>query len=282
MVTYRLILPCYVILILLRAQIFHASAGVSAHTIGKERRQQRTSDTPSRNIHNRLRQLKRDNGVPKFKESNNEPQTIPIATSRISPTDEPAPIISTVKPTAGPTYKSCGNDICEDDETATICSDDCSNVTFTASESGTKGAVGIMFSVKALRDVVVTSFNFYVGKAAQDAAIQVYTRRGTYNGFEFLETGWELVNDKIMDTNTRVVLTQLDGFATHVSIPAGGIQSFFLYTPNKLMYEVGTTGGALFSADNALELYEGIGKTTKFEGSATDIAPSRIFRGEIL
>ena len=67
-----------------------------------------------------------------------------------------------------------------------------------------------------------------------------------------------------------------------VSVPAGSIKSFFIYTPNKIRYTKGTTEGSLFSKDDMLEIYEGVGVRSKFAGSRTeDIFSPRVFTGTI-
>ena len=91
--------------------------------------------------------------------------------------------------------------------------------------------------------------------------------------------------EKNVAINAHDVLTLLEGFDTSVSISTGTTQSFFIYTPSKLMYPAGAPGisESLFSSNNALELFEEIGKSSKFDGDyATNVHDPRIFQGQIM
>ena len=148
-------------------------------------------------------------------------------------------------------------------------------------DAGNRGAVGTMFYLRALRDVVVTSFDFYASAINTDL-VQVYTRPGTYTGFELSSDGWRLVYDNpSLSQLGRNAPTSLGDFNTGVPIPAGSFQSFFIYSPNKLMYKAGTTEGSRFSIDNMMEFYEGVGVTAFFSGNPADIYSPRVVTGAI-
>jgi hypothetical protein len=73
-------------------------------------------------------------------------------------------------------------------------------------------------------------------------------------------------------------------FDSGVLIPANTLQSFLIYTPNKLMYKDGSSEsseGSLYSRDSVLEFYEGIGLVGFFSGNPADIYSPRVFRGAI-
>lgn len=160
---------------------------------------------------------------------------------------------------ASPT--TCGNNICEENETSSSCPSDCQNLSLETTDVAAKGAAGAMFNVKALRDMNITSLDFF-GASANTNLVQVYTRSGTYEGHERSRDGWEVIFD-----NSAVVIqgrsdaTPLD-FNTEVHISENTVQSFYIYSPTKVMYRGGTSDtseGKLFSSNSAIEFFEGIG-----------------------
>lgn len=155
---------------------------------------------------------------------------------------------------------SCSDGICDVSETSNSCPQDCANRSLNGTNAGTNGGQGVMFEVVAKRDVTVKSFSFYTD-AARTGVIEVYTRVGTYGGYELVSAGWSLVYNKTVTQNGRDVLTLLGDFTTGVTIPSGSKQSFYITTAvnNYVMYEyrAGTVEGAVLSEDNALILYYG-------------------------
>ena len=114
-----------------------------------------------------------------------------------------------------------------------------------------------MFELKAERDVTVKSFSFYTD-AARTGLIEVYTRVGTYQGNELSSAGWSRIySNNNTQQNGRDVLTSLGNFNTVVTIPKGSRQSFYIWTPNYIMYDGGSVEGAVLSQDASLVLYQG-------------------------
>lgn len=179
---------------------------------------------------------------------------------------------------------SCGDNLCDLDENSATCSEDCSELIFTPSATGGNGAIGTMFAVRAIRDLVVTSLNFHAGKKSGSQMVQVYTRKGVFRGFELKQAGWDLIYNNTMDVNKRQMATPLvGGFYNPINILSGEIRSFFVYTTAKVLYDVGGPDDMLVSSDGNMEFLGGIGKVTKFEGEASSsIAVNRIFRGQLM
>lgn len=175
--------------------------------------------------------------------------------------------------------------MCELSETATNCAADCENLKFVTTATGNRGSTGAVFYIRALRDIVVTSLDFY-GSSTNTDLVKVYTRFGKYDGHEVTPDGWNVLYDNpSLKQLGRTELTQLGKFDTVVSISAGTFQSFYIYTPSKLMYDVGTSAlseGSVYSSDDMLEFYEGVGVTNLFSGNYTrDVHSPRIFKGVI-
>lgn len=118
-----------------------------------------------------------------------------------------------------------------------------------------------MFSVQALRDVAVTSMSTFF-RSTSEGLVKVYTKSGTYAGFEANETAWTLIYDNTISQNGKDVLTQLGSFVnnTKVVIGKGEVQSFYVYSPSNMAYrqEPGLLEGDLVLSDNSLNFYAGI------------------------
>lgn len=115
-----------------------------------------------------------------------------------------------------------------------------------------------MFTVKALNDIVITSFDIntmfrIVGE------VKVYTRSGDYSGYESDSEGWNLIYDNAsLQMNGRGKPTELDDVMA-VSLSNGQYQSFYVWAEEKLVYKRGTMEGRPFVSDENMIIYEGIG-----------------------
>lgn len=207
--------------------------------------------------------------------------TIAPGSATFSPSVSPSQALPTMQPTNNPT-RHCGNGVCEFNEHSGTCAADCSNVAYFGAESGNKGSEGIMFSIKALRNIIITSFDVY-GITKGTSLFQVYTKLDSWQGQEAAQSEWTLIYDNALEQKGRFTLTSLGDFANGLLIPAGQVQSFYLYTPTKLIYDVGD-GSSPYSSNDALELYEGAGVTGGlFAGgdASQNVVPLRVFAGTI-
>ena len=118
-----------------------------------------------------------------------------------------------------------------------------------------------MFFVKTMRDVEITSFGFYRNSADTDR-VEIWTRTGTYQDNKMSSNGWSLVYDSLVTSQGG--MSNTGNF--NVTIPSNAIQSFYIYSKDIVMYSVGSEEGALFSSNDSLEFYGGIGMTQKFNG----------------
>lgn len=198
-----------------------------------------------------------------------------------SPTKKPSP--PTKFPTAQPT-RSCGDGLCQVEESSTLCPADCANKELSVFTDSTKGAPGIMFWMTAnSRDIGVSAFKFHTSQATTKT-VQVYTRSGTYSGFEQVEAGWELVFEESVQLmgdagNSLTILT----LPNKVKLLAGATRSFFIWISGGVYvkYDGGTSEGGLISSDNFLKFYTGAGLTSKFSGTSSDVYRPRRFNGMV-
>ena len=179
-------------------------------------------------------------------------------------------------PTSSPTTlsptKSCGDGSCAVNENKNTCLIDCGSKSLIASTSRTNGAPGAMFFVKPLRDVEITSFGFY-RNSADTNRVEIWTRTGTYQDNKMSSNGWFLVYDSLVTSQGGISNT--GNF--NVTVPSNTIQSFYIYTEDIVMYSVGSEEGALFSSNESLEFYEGIGMTQKFDGQVVGYVLGRYY-----
>ena len=135
-----------------------------------------------------------------------------------------------------------------------------------------------MFSVKALRDISVTSFVLN-SMSRGEGRVKVYTRKGSYISHERNNEGWDLIYDNhSVIHNRRGKQTELGNFDNAVYIAEGDTQSFFVSSSKSLVYKAGTAQGAEYVSDESLVIYEGIGTTDEFSG---EIYSPRVFGGII-
>lgn len=159
----------------------------------------------------------------------------------------------------------CGNGLCEIDEEALSCPLDCSSLELTTSEvSGDMASVGLVFAIKTFRDVIITSIDIFTQSTATQELVQLYIHAGEHLRSDVPGEEWELIYDnpalELLGTYTPTTLNDLN-----VSINAGMVKSFLLYSPNVIRCMEGTNDQHLvWASDNMMEIYEGVGLSNKF------------------
>jgi hypothetical protein len=177
----------------------------------------------------------------------------------------------------------CGNGLCEIDEEALSCPLDCSSLELTTSEvSGDMASVGLVFAIKTFRDVIITSIDIFTQSTATQELAQLYIHAGEYLRSDVPGEEWELIYDnpalELLGTYTPTTLNDLN-----VSINAGIVKSFLLYSPNMIRCKEGTNGQRIVStSDNMMEIYEGVGLSNMFTNAGLISSElSRTFTGTI-
>lgn len=159
----------------------------------------------------------------------------------------------------------CGNGLCEIDEEALSCPLDCSSLELTTSEvSGDMVSVGLVFAIKTFRDVIITSIDIFTQSTATQELAQLYIHAGEYLRSDMPGEEWELIYDnpalELLGAYTPTTLNDVN-----VSINAGMVKSFLLYSPNMIRCMEGTNDQHLvWASDNMMEIYEGVGLSNKF------------------
>ena len=168
----------------------------------------------------------------------------------------------TLYPTTSP--DSCGDFLCTRRESSETCPIDCSEKEIQTTFQYNLGSKGNMFMVKALRDVVISSFAIN-SMSRGVGEVKVYTRAGSYSGSEHSSVGWELIYDNPSLTHQRRgVPTELGDLDQDLAIAGGAIQSFFVTSTKGLVYKEGTAEFAPFANDDSLVIFEGRGTDENF------------------
>lgn len=144
--------------------------------------------------------------------------------------------------------------------------------------TGSTGANGNMFDVKADADLTITGFdaNFFTGSPVD---VRIYYRPAPYAGNETDSTSWTLIGSAAgINPNPTGTPTPLP-VPVNVFIPAGQTFSFYITATNgtTMVHTNGTATGALYAWDGVLNFYQGTAITYSFR---SPIAP-RIWNGRI-
>ena len=190
---------------------------------------------------------------------------------------------STNKPTQKPTSTStimlkCGDLICDVNENSESCPTDCASREIETTFLYNLGSSGNMFSIKAKRDISISSLAINSNSRGY-GAVKVYTRAGSYTGHEQSSAGWDMVYDNAsVKHNRRGQATDLGDLDSIVFVAKGSTQSFFVTSTQGLVYKGGNEEFAVFESDESIEILEGIGTDGDFTGS---LFSPRIWGGKI-
>lgn len=207
-----------------------------------------------------------------------------------APTDIPTTFIPTYMPTkTAPTFlptSSCGNKLCDANESSSNCPSDCVDLTLvtTYDYDYETSCHGNMFSVYSRDDVVITSLAISSMNQGE-GAVKVYTRHGSYTGYEQRSDKWKKIYDNpSLTLNGTGQPTQLGEMISDVSLPIGSYQSFYVWAEKKLVYKRGTVGmeHSPSNFDESLVVFEGIAMYSPSIWSETSVIYSpRIWSGTI-
>lgn len=104
--------------------------------------------------------------------------------------------------------------------------------------------------------------------------VTVYTKPGTYKGYEVDDRAWTIVYNNFNDLKGPEEDTRLDlNNDRGVFIEAFQLTSFFIYTGSRVMCWTGMGAGDVMAQDFVVELYQGIALDGKWAGSGGDGAP---------
>jgi len=213
------------------------------------------------------------------------PSSSPSKLPSSSPTNPKPSIPPSRSPSQSPNIDPCGNNLCEPDlgEDPDTCSLDCQRFTFkTKTNNNSNNAGGIMLTLKAAGDstlatartsrepICVTSLDATGKKDADGVQVRVYTRVGSYIGFEEDDSVWKIVYNRQITTE-KGVATQLE-FDQPVCIMPGDDHSFYIYSKKGLLFPKGNGNNKQvpYDTDNKLMILEGIATKKEFDQVTAD------------
>ncbi len=166
------------------------------------------------------------------------------------------------------------------------CAVDCVDFSLETTDAAGNGHSGNMFTVIALQDLEITSFavNFRTPPRTTTAtdSVRVYTREGSYIGFEDAPPGWELIHDVLL--NDLIIdgldngFTDLGDFVAPISVCNGTERSFFVFSEAGFDYTNGGIESDVYVFDLAMEILEGVGSSAELSNTTSIYSP-RVWNG---
>ena len=213
------------------------------------------------------------------------PSSSPSKLPSSSPTTSMPSTPPSQSPSLSPNIDPCGNNLCEPDlgESPDTCPSDCQRFSFkTKTNNNSNNAGGIMLTLKAAGDstsatartsssepMCVTSLDAFGKKDADGVQVRVYTKVGSYIGFEEDDSVWKIVYNRQITTE-KSIATQLE-FDQPVCIMTGDEHSFYIYSKKGLLFPRGNGNKQVpYDTDNKLMIMEGIATKKEFDQVTMD------------
>ena len=122
---------------------------------------------------------------------------------------------------------------------------------------------GIMFTIYAKQEVVITGFDIKAKRKAGGNRVEIFTLDSDYEGQSIYANEWKLLYDGILPIQRRKVFKLAD--FQELIIPAGMTQSFYIYTEKGLMYSATSEGeGEVYGNDGVITIHKGSVTMQKF------------------
>lgn len=145
--------------------------------------------------------------------------------------------------------------------------------TIFAADNGLKGN---MFDVTTFdKDLKITGLDINLNSSPPNSTVNLYTKSGTYEGFETDPSAWTLVSTNIVSGAGFDNATFVD--ITDFKLDANSITAFYVDTSANLFYTTGTAPGQPTFSNDDLSIATGVGKTASFGATV----PSRTWNGTI-
>jgi hypothetical protein len=178
----------------------------------------------------------------------------------------------------------CFRTLCAKAALAAFAGAQCFSVTTTTAAGN--GQSGTMFNVvnTSATDMIIGSFDQCFLSAGTSAQIQIYTKAGTWSGFDSNPSAWTLVGST---TNfAHGIAPALDPLPipVNVTIASGATQAFYITgdSATTVAYTVGVGQlGAVIGSDINLQVTCGVGKSFPFGGTFGLPTAGRLWNGRV-
>lgn len=139
---------------------------------------------------------------------------------------------------------------------------------------GGNGQAGNMIDIEATQEITVQAFDIHTYSSAS-VRVLVYTKPGTYVGFDKDISGWDLICDTTVVGQGSPNPTHIpESAVTPVVIPEGQVQAFYItLTESKIRY----TNGIVTADDGIMTITQSAGKKYPFG----DTYANRIWNGVV-
>lgn len=114
-----------------------------------------------------------------------------------------------------------------------------------------KSVKGIMFFVKAKKNIVIRAFDLYARRNIK-SSVTIYTKDGGYQ-VESHPNEWNVIYRDTLQLSS--IATSLEGL--DVKVAAGSTKSFFVYVNAGMRIKKTAKSGQLYSQDDAVIIYSG-------------------------
>lgn len=135
---------------------------------------------------------------------------------------------------------------------------------------GGNGQAGNMFHCVATNDIEIHGISHIHANTLDMVDVEVYTKTGTYRGFEKDESEWTLIataSVKGSGKGERTLLPQ-DLFDAPISVNAGNTQAFYVtLTTAQMRYSDGDEVGAVYASSPDLQILQGAGVVYPFRAT---------------
>ena len=146
---------------------------------------------------------------------------------------------------------------------------------------GRNGQAGVMFDVVAKKDIHIVGIGSIHTTSRGGVDVEVWTKKGTYDGFQRDADAWTLVASTSVPGKGRNKPTPLPhGIMDEIDLDQGETQAFYVTLLNTVMrYSNGDKDSQAVDVSNSdLEILEGVGKGYPFKSTYN----ARVFNGSIL
>ena len=158
---------------------------------------------------------------------------------------------------------------------------------FSTTTVGGNGQKGAMFNIVNTSAAAATVLSFdQCFLAAGTSDVEVYTKTGTWSGFENTAGAWTLVGLAPGVVHTSAPTLDPIPLPINVTIPAGATQAFYVTTTNTFATNVAYTSGvnqigAVIGTDGILQVTGGPGKVYPFGASFGLPTAGRLWNGRV-